>query len=364
MIIQRKLFAKSDIVKGALAVGLGGAIGGALLGDSIDKSLGKRKFVKTFDPEKEKVLKNRQIESEKRTIGILEENQKLKKFKNDKYNYLPENDPEYRKNVVLKKHLDDLEKLEKDPKGYAKEVSEDRVSTKKGWAIGSGLGAGIGALGGGLLGKNIDKKIKHPGIVLGTAAAAGIGTYILDKRSKKKAEERLEKKRKEEEERNKRIESQFDAPIHDSWMKRTLSPGQRKYLESEEKDNGKLILDPYIEKLERDNKFHLKNKIIDRDDKDIIDDFKKARDEGRRIIDPLTLGTIGAGLGGGIKSLQQKSRKKFGRGALIGGGIGAGIGIATGIRADRKNNKHNEELIKEALENRKRESETKLKKKR
>ena len=44
MIIQRKLFAKSDIVKGALAVGLGGAIGGALLGDSIDKSLGKRKF--------------------------------------------------------------------------------------------------------------------------------------------------------------------------------------------------------------------------------------------------------------------------------------------------------------------------------
>jgi len=357
MIIQRKLFAKSDMAKGMLVSGGAGAIGGAFLGNSIGRKIAKRKFIKNFNPEEEEKKLKSLIKDQEDWIKEVK-SPEMKKLNRENYEF--DYDPKFQKEL-LEGHKKSLEKLKKDPKEYAKEVSSSRIKSNRGTSIGAGLGLAAGSTLGAIAVKNkekIEKAVeKHPSIVLGPLAA-GAGAAVVNKIHKNKKEKRELKKR--EEERIKEL-SKYTAPIHDTWEK-NLSKGQREHLREEEKDRGKLDLYPYLRKLEKDHKLPSGSvKAFDYDrDEDIIKDFKNSRRKSGRIGSGLVGGTLGTMAGIAHGAIKHKSQDK----AVLHGLGGAAIGTAAGLLAGGKiSDKYNGKLIKEALENRKQESEIKLKKK-
>lgn len=175
----------------------------------------------------------------------------------------------------------------------------------------------------------------------------------------KRWEKAEEKRKKAMEKREKKIK-ESKTPIYDDYIYRHLSKSQAKNVKDEDNSRKRLDLEPYLQKVEKQHGMEYKSlkRPIDYEDKEkIVEDFKKVNGNGRKVAG----GTIGGALGmiGGMTAgaLKTKNSNK----AILAGLAGAGLGTLAGAKiGDHVFKKKDEKLIREALEERKRESDIKF----
>lgn len=169
--------------------------------------------------------------------------------------------------------------------------------------------------------------------------------------------EKQENRRQKKLEKEKKKLAESRVPIYDKYLYTNLSNNQARYTREEDNDRKKLYLQPYVEEVEKRHGVKMGRPFDYDDDEKTIKDFKKSGEKNNKLVGSLAGGSLGFLGGIAAGSLKTKNSDK----AILAGLAGAGIGALVGTKAGKSIlGKKDEKLIKEALEERRKESEIKF----